>query len=82
MVHTLRIVLKARLTISKKYVDKDLYLCFRHDSDWYLVFQDTLVEIAEEPTNWLNTPSWRKGQYSSRNPSQKKFEALADFRVE
>ena len=79
---TLPVQLKGRLTISKKYADKDLYLCFPHQGDWYLVPHDTLVDIAEATTNWLNTPSWKSGQYSSRNPSQKTLEALADYRLE
>ena len=81
-VQTLRVQLKGRLTISKKYTGKDLYLCFRHRGDWYLVPHDTLVDIAGLTTNWLNTPSWGKGQYSSANPSQKTLEALADYRLE
>ena len=81
-VQTLRVQLKGRLTISKKYTGKDLYLCFRHRDYWYLVPHDTLVDIAGLTTNWLNTPSWEKGQYSSASPSQKTLEALADYRLE
>ena len=49
--------------------------------DLYLVPHDTLVDIAEATTNWLNTPSWAKGQYSSANPSLEILEALADYRL-
>ena len=79
---TLPVQLKGRLTISKRYAGKDLYLCFPHQGDWYLVPHDTLVDIAGATTNWLNTPSWKSGQYSSRNPSQKTLEALSDYRLE
>ena len=81
-VQTLRVQLKGRLTISKKYTGKDLYICFRHRDDWYLVSHDTLVDIVGVTANWLNTPSWGKGQYSSTKPSQKTLEALADYRLE
>ena len=81
-VQTLRVQLKPRLTISKKYMGKDLYLCFRHRDDWYLVPHDTLVDIVGVTTNWLNTPSWGKGQYSSASPSQKTLEALTNYRLE
>ena len=81
-VQTLRVQLKGRLTISKKYTGKELYLCFRHRGDWYLVPHDILVDIAGSTTNWLNTPSWEKGQYSSANPSRKTLEALANYRLE
>ena len=81
-VQTLWVQLKPRLTISKKYMGKDLYLCFRHRDDWYLVPHDTLVDIVGVTTNWLNTPSWGKGQYSSASPSQKTLEALTNYRLE
>ena len=61
---TLRVQLKGRLTISKRYRCKDLYLCFPHQGDWFLVPHNTLVGISGATTNWLNTPSWESGQYS------------------
>ena len=79
---TLRVQLKGRLTISKKYTGKDLYLCFRHNDDWYLVPHHILVDIVGETTNWLNSPSWGTGQYSSGNPSRSTLGALAEFRLE
>ena len=79
---TLRVQLKGRLTISENYRGKDLYICFRHnDDDWYLVPHDDLLDIVGKTTNWLNTPSWGTGQYSSRNPSRQTLEALAEFRL-
>ena len=79
---TLRVQLKGRLTISRKYCGKDLYICFRHAADWYLVPHDALVAIAGAETNWLNTPSWQEGRYSSANPSRRMLKALAPFRIE
>ena len=79
---TLRVQLKGRLTISEKYRGKGLHLCFPHNNDWYLVPHDDLLDIVGKTTNWLNSPSWRTGQYSSRNPSRKTLEALAEFRLE
>ena len=78
---TLRVQLKTRLTISKKYTGKDLYICFKHQDDWYLVPHDTLVDIAGATTPWLNSPSWSKGAYSSSKPSRNTVEALADYRL-
>ena len=79
---TLRVQLKGRLTISRKYCGRDLYICFRHAVDWYLVPHDTLVTIASAETNWLSTPSWQRGSYSSANPSRRMLEALAQYRIE
>ena len=81
-VQTLRVQLKGRLTISKKYSGKDLYLCFRHQDNWYLVPHDTLVDIAGLTTKLAQYAFLGKGQYSSANPSQKTLKALADYRLE
>ena len=32
----LKVQLKGRLTFSKKYVGKDLFVCFPYDHQWYL----------------------------------------------
>ena len=77
----LRVQLKGRLVISQKYRYKDLYICFPYRDDWYLVPHDTLVHIADTTTNWLNTTSWRKGEYSSANPSKRMLDALAAYRI-
>ena len=79
---TLRVQLKGRLTISKKYSGKDLYICFKHAGDWYLVPHDTLVDVVGATTNWLNTSSWQKGRYSSANPARRLMETLAPYRIE
>ena len=79
---TLRVQLKGRLTISRQYSGKDLYICFPHAADWYLVPHDTLVDVAGATTNWLNTSSWQKGRYSSANPARRLLEALAPYRIE
>ena len=79
---TLRVQLKGRLTIDKKYCDKGLHICFRYGTDWYLIPHDTLIEVVRANTNWLNTSSWERGRYSSANPSRRLLEALAKFKVE
>ena len=66
---TLKVQLKSSIMISKKYLDKDLYIAFRIDdrdinSDWCLIKHDILVKIIKEKLNWLNTSSWiEKGIY-------------------
>ena len=48
---TLKVQLKARVTIDRKYLGKDLYMAFPHNGIWYLVHHDELVRIAGETTN-------------------------------
>ena len=66
----IKVQLKGKgVSINKKYLDKDLYMCFELDSTRYLIPHDELISIADECTNWLNTKSWiDKGTYFARTP--------------
>ncbi len=67
---TLKVQLKARITIDKKYIGKGLYITFPANNSWYLIKHDTLVDLVRHLTNWLKTDSWReKGHYNSYAPS-------------
>ena len=80
---TLRVQLKSRLTIDRKYLGQDLWMNFPSAGAWYLVPHDKLVEVIGETTNWLNTSSWQEnGLYSSANPSPKLLQQLHPFAVE
>ena len=80
---TLRVQLKARLTIDRKYVGQDLWMNFPSAGTWYLVPHDKLVEVIRETTNWLNTTSWQEnGLYSSANPSLRLLQHLSPFALE
>ena len=80
---TLKVQLKARLTIDRKYIGQDLWMNFPSAGRWYLVPHDKLVEVIGETTNWLNTSSWREnGLYSSANPSPRLLQKLHPFAVE
>ena len=76
---TLKVQLKSRLTIDKKYTGKGLYIAFPMQGSWCLVEHDALVELVREHTNWLNTESWReKGLYHSDAPNAVLLRSLAD----
>ena len=79
---TLKVQLKARFALSKKYVGKSLYMAFPMYQEWYLIEHDALVRLVEKHTNWLHTKSWQEdGNYSSANPNQRLVEALAGSRL-
>ena len=79
---TLRVQLKARLTIDRKYLGQDLWMNFPSAGAWYLVPHNKLVEVIGETTNWLNTSSWQEhGSYSSANPSPRLLQQLRPFAV-
>ncbi|EPE6127672.1 hypothetical protein ACSKGD_004550 [Vibrio parahaemolyticus] len=74
-----RIQLKGRLTIDKKYSNKNLYMAFPIGKDWCVISHDHLVELVDVHTNWLNTESWLdKGIYHSAKPSKVLLEAISE----
>jgi frataxin-like iron-binding protein CyaY len=63
---TLKVQLKSRITIDKKYQNKNIWIAFPHNENWYLVHHDHLVKQIGLHTKWLNSPSWTKEDgYSS-----------------
>ncbi len=82
---TLRVQLKARVTIDQKYRGKDVWMCFpiykRTRGGWFLVPHDELLAIVGECTGWLNTQAWTSGNYSSGNPPVKLMDQLLDYRI-
>lgn len=80
---TLRVQLKARLTVDKKYVGKGLHITFPIEGIWYLLEHDALVEIVRIHSNFLNTESWLMGGgYSSDNPNGQLIRALQEFALD
>ena len=79
--HILKIQLKGRMTIARKYMDKDVYMCFPVDSVWHLVLHDELLGIVDETTpSTLKSKSWLKGdEFSWGNPSKAYRQRLAEF---
>ena len=81
--NTLKVQLKARPTIDKKYVGKDIFITFPAAGSWYLLEHDRLVEKASQHTNWLNTSSWKnKGGFSSATISPTFLHNICEYRLE
>ena len=82
---TLKVQLKSRVIISKKYRNKNLHLAFRVRSNdrWYLLMHDELLNIVKETTPWLQSRSWIKdGLYSTASPSRQMLDRLSDYALE
>ena len=80
---TLKVQLKARLTIDSKYLGQDLWMNFPCKGSWYLVPHDHLVELIGQTTNWLNTSSWQdNGGYASTNPATALLEQLRPYSID
>lgn len=57
----LRVQLKGRMSIHKKYLGKDIYICFSENGQWYFVPHDEYVEWALTNTKIGTSYSWTNG---------------------
>lgn len=79
----LKVQLKGRLTFMKKYMDKDLYICFRVDQVWYLYSHDELMKELDSELNFLNTSSWiDAGSYSFPTIPPKALKIIEKYKIE
>ncbi|MDI9336149.1 MAG: hypothetical protein QM520_03870 [Gammaproteobacteria bacterium] len=80
---TLRVQLKSRLTIDKKYIGKELYMAFPlKNESWYLIEHDIFIKKVDLHTNWLNTKSWViNGCYTSSSANKTLRQALVENRL-
>jgi hypothetical protein len=71
-VNTLKVQLKSRIAIYKKYKNNSLYIAFPMGNDWYLIEHDELLILVRKDTTWLKTISWQEREgYNSKNPNKK-----------
>ena len=56
----LKIQLKGRLTFAKKYLGKEIYICFRDKDDYYIYNHDSLLEVflKEYKNTMAESDSW------------------------
>ncbi|MCY4260229.1 MAG: hypothetical protein OXC91_08210 [Rhodobacteraceae bacterium] len=66
----LKIQLKGRVTIARKYLCKDIHIAFLHHENCYVYKHDALVRsIKEQHPSTMNTISWReRGNFSWVQP--------------
>lgn len=61
----LKVQLKGRLTIQKKYCGKDIYVAFFHKGDWYVYPHDDMMNLLIAAKLMVGTKSWEEtGGYS------------------
>lgn len=77
---TLKVQLKGRVLIDKKYIGKNLHMCFRIGDIWYLILHDELMRIVEETLpDTFETLSWERGTYSWPRPPKRIRESLSHY---
>lgn len=76
----IKIQLKGRLTFDKKYLGKDIYICFYENENWYIYPHDILLqEFIEEIKNTL---SWSEnGLYHFPYLTEKNIARLKKYKI-
>ena len=79
----IKVQLKGRLTIAKKYLGKELYIGFPIKDNWFLVPHDEIVGfIRDHSPKTLSTSSWvQGGVYSWNNLSKSIREELGQYKL-
>jgi hypothetical protein len=67
----LKIQLKSRFSINRKYEKKDLYIAFPLKKEWYIFPHDEIVQALKEQKIYTESASWGKGGYSVSDVSNK-----------
>lgn len=77
----LKVQLKGRLTLDKKYLGKNLVVCFPYQNGhWYMYPHDEMVSHLLKTTNIGNTESWlQHGLYSMKVISQETLKHLGQY---
>ena len=80
---TLKLQLKARITLQIKYCSKDIWIAAPYDGGWFIYPHDEAVNLIEAAAPFHHSESWReRGSYSWRSPSKALREALQPFYYE
>lgn len=74
--------LKGRMCIDKKYIGKELFICFPYEGGWYLFPHDQVVNHLLSTSNIGNTSSWQEqGIYSFKVISKEYLEYFEQFKL-
>jgi len=77
----LRIQLKSRWSINRKYSDRQIEIAFHEAGIWYLVPHDHAVEIGRE-LGYTDTQSWKRGSYTVGRMSKKLSALMMPYRLD
>ena len=78
----LKVQLKGRFCIDKKYIGKDIYIAFRKDDDWYLYPHDELSKFVDQADKVNGSISWSENQsYSWPSPPKWALDELAKHKL-
>ena len=76
---TIKVQLKGRLSFARKYIGKDIYICFMEGGDTYLYPHDPVLEMVEAR---ISDNTWKsKGSWSSPNVASHFKDVLRPYKL-
>lgn len=81
-VDSLKVQLKGRVTIDKKYLGKDIYIGFIYNQKYYVFPHDLIVERVLADSSVETSKSWvEKGLYSWRKPTKWLYKIISEYEI-
>ena len=77
----LKVQLKGRLTIEKKYIGKDIYVAFCHGDTWYAYPHDEMMNLLLANEKTKASSSWEDGGYSWPHLSVANLKTLGPYKI-
>jgi hypothetical protein len=79
----LKVQLKGRLTLAKKYIGRDIHVCFPSGDTWYLFPHDEILNIIIDTKNIEESTSWMaSGEYHYPSLSKEIKVLLEPYKLE
>lgn len=81
--HFLKVQLKGRLYIAKKYQGKEIYIAFRNEENIYIYPHDEMVALIDKNLKATQTKSWTEdGHYGFRTLPPKIKDHLEKYKIQ
>jgi hypothetical protein len=78
----LKVQLKGRLIFDKKYLGKNLWVCFLHEGELFLYPHDETLERFAQAERIVHTDSWQiGGQYHFPTLGHEVLKLIAEYRI-
>jgi len=78
----LRVQLKSRVSFAKKYLGKDIWICFPSGDAVYLYPHDAMLDVAKGKTKICDSDSWKdRGGYTATGLPKGLQEEMEKYRL-
>lgn len=78
----IKVQLKWRLTLDKKYIGKNIWICFPLKDSWYLYEHDIFLSELATYSNFQETKAWKhEWSIHNGNPTKKDQKLLEKYKL-